>query len=145
MLGMAFVLLLALALGAVTRQLGAGVYVASGVATAGVGPALLLPLVFLTGAFVSFSTGTSWGTFAIMIPIAVPAAAALGLPLAPFLAASLAGGIFGDHASPISDTTIVSSLAAATDHIAHVRTQLPYALLAGGVAVVGFALIGAFV
>ena len=145
MLGMAFVLLLALALGAVTRQLGAGVFVAAGVADAGVGPALLLPLVFLTGAFVSFSTGTSWGTFAIMIPIAVPAASALGLPLAPFLAASLAGGIFGDHASPISDTTIVSSLAAATDHIAHVRTQLPYALLAGGVAVTGFAVIGALI
>ena len=143
MLGIAFVLLLALALGSVTRELGAGVYVASGVAEAGVGPALLLPLVFLTGAFVAFSTGTSWGTFAIMIPIAVPAAAALGLPLAPFLAASLAGGIFGDHASPISDTTIVSSLAAATDHISHVRTQLPYALLSGSAAVVGFALIGA--
>ena len=143
MLGMALVLLLALALGSITRQLGAGVYVASGVAEAGVGPMLLLPLVFMTGAFVAFSTGTSWGTFAIMIPIAVPAAMALGLPLAPFLAASLAGGIFGDHASPISDTTIVSSLAAATDHISHVRTQLPYALLAGGVAIVGFALIGA--
>lgn len=145
MLGMAFVLLLALALGSVTRELGAGVFVASGVAGAGVGPALLLPLVFLAGAFVSFSTGTSWGTFAIMIPIAVPAAAALGLPLAPFLAASLAGGVFGDHASPISDTTIVSSLAAATDHISHVRTQLPYALLAGGVTVLGFALIGAVI
>ena len=145
MVGIALVLLLALGLGGVTRELGAGVYVASGVAEAGVGPALLLPLVFLTGAFVAFSTGTSWGTFAIMIPIAIPAAVALGLPLAPFLAASLAGGIFGDHASPISDTTIVSSLAAATDHIAHVRTQLPYALMAGGVAVVGFAVIGALV
>ena len=143
MLGMAFVLLLALALGSVTRELGAGLYVAGGIAGSGLGPALLLPLVFLTGAFVAFSTGTSWGTFAIMIPIAVPAAAALGLPLAPFLAASLAGGIFGDHASPISDTTIVSSLAAATDHISHVRTQLPYALIAGSVAVVGFALVGA--
>ena len=73
------------------------------------------------------------------------AAAALGLPLAPFLAASLAGGIFGDHSSPISDTTIVSSLAAATDHISHVRTQLPYALIAGTVAVVGFVLIGALI
>ncbi|MDT7855964.1 Na+/H+ antiporter NhaC family protein [Rubrivirga sp. S365] len=144
MVGIALVLLLALGLGGVTRELGAGVYVAAGVAQAGVGPALLLPLVFLTGGFVAFSTGTSWGTFAIMIPIAVPAAAALGLPLAPFLAASLAGGIFGDHASPISDTTIVSSLAAATDHIAHVRTQLPYALLAGTVAVAGFATVGAF-
>ena len=145
MLGMALILLLALALGAVTRELGAGVYVAEGVAGAGVGPVLLLPLVFVTGAFIAFATGTSWGTFAIMIPIAVPAAAALGLPLAPFLAASLAGGIFGDHSSPISDTTIVSSLAAATDHIAHVRTQIPYALLAGTVAIVGFAVTGAMI
>ncbi|HLT48619.1 MAG TPA: Na+/H+ antiporter NhaC family protein [Rubricoccaceae bacterium] len=142
MLGMALVLLLALALGAVTRELGTGPFVA-GLVGEGFPPALLLPLVFLTGAFIAFATGTSWGTFAIMIPIAIPAAAALGLPLAPFLAASLAGGIFGDHASPISDTTIVSSLAAATDHIAHVRTQLPYALLAATVATAGFALLGA--
>ena len=141
MLGMAFILLLALALGGVAREMGAGEYVAGLVADR-LHPAVLLPLVFITGAFVSFSTGTSWGTFAIMVPIAVPAAAAMGLPLAPFLAAALAGGIFGDHASPISDTTIVSSLAAATDHIAHVRTQLPYALLAGGVAVIGFAITG---
>ncbi|MEM6327404.1 MAG: Na+/H+ antiporter NhaC family protein, partial [Bacteroidota bacterium] len=143
MLGMALILLLALALGAVTRELGAGLYVAEGVANAGVGPELLLPLVFVTGGFIAFATGTSWGTFAIMIPIAVPAAAALGLPLAPFLAASLAGGIFGDHSSPISDTTIVSSLAAATDHIAHVRTQIPYAMIAGGCAIVAFAITGA--
>lgn len=142
MLGMALVLLLALALGGVARELGTGAYVAQVVAGL-LPPVVLLPLVFLTGAFIAFSTGTSWGTFAIMIPIAVPAAAALGLPAAPFLAAALSGGIFGDHASPISDTTIVSSLAAATDHIAHVRTQLPYASLAAGVAVVGFALIGA--
>jgi Na+/H+ antiporter NhaC len=142
MLGMALVLLLALALGGVARELGTGVYVAQVVAGL-LPPAALLPLVFLTGAFIAFSTGTSWGTFAIMIPIAVPAAAALGLPAAPFLAAALSGGIFGDHASPISDTTIVSSLAAATDHIAHVRTQLPYALLAASVAIAGFAAIGA--
>lgn len=143
MLGMALVLLLALALGGVTRELGAGTYVAEGVAEAGVGPMLLLPLVFLSGAFIAFSTGTSWGTFAIIIPIAVPAAMTLGLPPAPFLAASLAGGIFGDHSSPISDTTIVSSLAAATDHIAHVRTQLPYVMMAGAVALTGFSVIGA--
>ena len=141
MLGMALILLLALALGGVAREMGAGEYVAGLVADR-LHPAALLPMVFLAGAFVSFSTGTSWGTFAIMVPIAVPAAAAMGLPLAPFLAAALAGGIFGDHASPISDTTIVSSLASATDHIAHVRTQLPYALLAGGVAVIGFAITG---
>lgn len=138
---MALVLLLALALGGVAREMGAGPYVA-GLVVDRLHPAVLLPLVFLTGAFVSFSTGTSWGTFAIMVPIAVPAAAAMGLPMAPFLAAALAGGIFGDHASPISDTTIVSSLAAATDHIAHVRTQLPYALLAAAVAIIGFAVTG---
>jgi Na+/H+ antiporter NhaC len=66
----------------------------------------------------------------------------LGLPIAPFVAASLSGGVFGDHSSPISDTTIISSMAAATDHIDHVRTQLPYALLAGAVAALGFALVG---
>jgi Na+/H+ antiporter NhaC len=104
---------------------------------------VFLPLVFLVSGAIAFSTGTSWGTFAIMLPIAVPAAATLGLPLSPFVAASLAGGIFGDHCSPISDTTIISSMAAATDHIDHVRTQLPYALLSGAVATVGFTLLGA--
>jgi Na+/H+ antiporter NhaC len=79
-----------------------------------------------------------------MLPIAVPAAVALNLPLGPFVAAALSGGVFGDHASPVSDTTIISSMAAATDHIDHVRTQLPYALLAAGVAAGGFAIVGAW-
>lgn len=142
LVGMALVLLLALALGGVAREMGTGAYIAG--ITAGALPVwLFLPLVFVVAAVIAFSTGTSWGTFAIMVPIAVPAAAALGLPAAPFLAAALSGGIFGDHASPISDTTIVSSMAAATDHIDHVRTQLPYALLAAAVATVGFAVMGA--
>lgn len=139
---MALVLLLALALGAVANELGTGVYIAQ--VTAGVlPPVVFLPLIFLVAAGIAFSTGTSWGTFAIMLPIAVPAAAVMGLPLAPFVAASLAGGIFGDHSSPISDTTIIASMASATDHIDHVRTQLPYAMIAGGVAVIGFAVVGA--
>ena len=141
LINMAAVLWLALALAAVTSELGAGPYVAQ--LTAGVlPPVVFLPFIFAVAAFVAFSTGTSWGTFAIMLPIAVPAAMTLGWPVAPFVAASLAGGIFGDHASPISDTTIISSMAAATDHIDHVRTQLPYALIGGGVALVGFALVG---
>ncbi len=136
------ILLFALALGDVAVELGTGEYVAR--VTAGVlPPVVFLPLVFLVSGGIAFSTGTSWGTFAIMLPIAVPAAATLGLPLSPFVAASLAGGIFGDHSSPISDTTIISSMAAATDHIDHVRTQLPYALIAGSVATVGFVLLGA--
>jgi tetracycline resistance efflux pump len=139
---LALILLLALSLGSVVQQLGTGIYVAQ--VTAGTMPnAVYLPLVFLVAGGIAFSTGTSWGTFAIMLPIAVPAAEALGLPLAPFVAASLAGGIFGDHCSPISDTTIISSMAAATDHIDHVRTQLPYALMGGGIAAVAFGILGA--
>jgi tetracycline resistance efflux pump len=142
LMSLALVLLLALALGAVARELGTGLYIA-GLAADTLSPMVFLPLTFLVAAGISFSTGTSWGTFAIMIPIAVPAAAALGLPIAPFLAASLAGGVFGDHCSPISDSTIIASMAAATDHIDHVRTQLPYALLCAAVATVGFAVLGA--
>jgi tetracycline resistance efflux pump len=142
LINMATVLWLALALAAVTAHLGAGPYVAA-VTAGALPPVLFLPLVFLVAAFVAFATGTSWGTFAIMLPIAVPAAMTLGWPVAPFVAASLSGGIFGDHASPISDTTIISSMAAATDHIDHVRTQLPYALIGGAVATLGFALVGA--
>ena len=82
----------------------------------------------------SFSDGSSWSTYGIMFPIAIPVAFTTGANLPLVLGAVFSGGIFGDHASPISDTTIVSSLAAATDHVAHVRTQLPYALLVGGVA-----------
>lgn len=139
---LALILLLALSIGDVVEALGTGVYVAR--VTAGTMPNFVyLPLVFLVSGGIAFSTGTSWGTFAIMLPIAVPAAQTLGLPLAPFVAASLAGGIFGDHCSPISDTTIISSMAAATDHIDHVRTQLPYALTGGAIAVVCFAILGA--
>ncbi|MFW5947260.1 MAG: Na+/H+ antiporter NhaC family protein [Gemmatimonadota bacterium] len=141
LINMATVLWLSLALADVTDVLGAGQYVAQ-VTAGALPPAAFLPLVFLVAAFVAFATGTSWGTFAIMLPIAVPAAMTLGWPVAPFVAASLAGGIFGDHSSPISDTTIIASMAAATDHIDHVRTQLPYALIGGAVAVVGYAVVG---
>jgi Na+/H+ antiporter NhaC len=139
---LALILLLALSLGDAVDALGTGVYVAR--VTAGTMPNFVyLPLVFVVSGGIAFSTGTSWGTFAIMLPIAVPAAMTLGLPLAPFVAASLAGGVFGDHCSPISDTTIISSMAAATDHIDHVRTQLPYALIGGGIAIICFAILGA--
>ena len=140
---LALILLLALALGDVTGELGTGRYVAA-VVEGSLAPAVFLPLVFVVSSAIAFSIGSSWGTFAIMIPIVVPAAAALGLDLAPFLAAALSGGIFGDHCSPISDTTVISSMAAATDHVDHVRTQLPYALAGGAVATVCFAIAGAF-
>lgn len=141
LMSLALVLLLALALADVAGELRTGVYIAGLVGNL-LPPVALLPLVFLVSAATAFSTGTSWGTFGIMMPIAVPAAATLGLPLAPFVAAVLSGGVFGDHASPISDTTIISSMASATDHIDHVRTQLPYASIVGAVAVIAFAALG---
>ena len=77
-----------------------------------------------------------------MFPIAIPLAGAMGVSLPPVIGALLSGGVFGDHCSPISDTTIISSMASASDHIDHVRTQLPYALLAGTVSVVLFLITG---
>ncbi len=140
---LALILMLALALGDLTEKLGTANYVATLIGE-DMSPTLLLPLVFIIAGGTAFSIGSSWGTFGILIPIAVPLAIALGLPPEPFLAAVLSGGIFGDHASPISDTTIVASMAAATDHVDHVRTQLPYALVAGGISAVGFVVIGLF-
>ena len=141
MIPVAVVLLLSMALGHVAKDLQAGLYLSELVQGTLPIP-ILLPLIFLVSAAIAFSVGSSWGTFAIMIPIALPLAVAAGLPPAPFLAAVLSGAIFGDHASPISDTTIVASMAAATDHIDHVRTQLPYALLSGSIALVGFIIMG---
>lgn len=142
LIGLAFLLLLALALSDVSNTLGTGVFIA-GVTAELLPPVVFLPLVFLTSSAIALATGTSWGTFGIMLPIAVPAAVALELPVAPFAAAALSGGIFGDHTSPISDTTIISSMVAATDHIDHVRTQLPYATIAATIATIGFAIVGA--
>lgn len=143
MLPIATVLLLALALGGVSKALGTGDYVASLVGETL--PAWLLPAcLFLTSGFIAFAVGSSWGTFSIMLPIAVPVATALGTDPTLLVAAVLSGGIFGDHSSPISDTTIVSSLASGTEHLEHVSTQLPYALLAGGVSLSGFVILGLF-
>ncbi|MGB5719062.1 MAG: Na+/H+ antiporter NhaC family protein, partial [Woeseiaceae bacterium] len=141
LLPIAIILLLALTLGDVANALGTGVYVA-GLVSGNIPPALLAPLVFLVSAFIAFSVGSSWGTFAIMIPIAVPIALTLGIPPPLLLGAAISGAIFGDHASPISDTTVLASMASASDHIEHVRTQLPYALIAAGIASAGFLVIG---
>ncbi len=132
-------LVLAFALGSTVRELGTGAYVAGiigGVASAKIAVAGS----FVLASFMAFATGTSWGTFALMVPIAVPLAASLDGSLPLYLAAVLGGGVFGDHGSPISDTTIISSMASASDHMDHVRTQIPYALL-GGVATVAIYLL----
>lgn len=142
LVSMAIILLLALALASVAKQLGTGPYIAR--MTAGkLAPVVFLPLIFLVSALIGFCTGTSWGTFALMLPLAIPVALSAGWPVAPFVAAVLSGGVFGDHASPISDSTIISSMAAATDLVDHVNTQLPYALIAVAIATLGYAITGA--
>ena len=104
---------------------------------------LLPALVFLISAAAAFSTGTSYGTFAIMLPIAANMALALEPALlVPALSAVLAGGVFGDHCSPISDTTILSSTGSACHHMDHVATQLPYAVMAAGLALAGYLVLG---
>ncbi len=138
---LAILMMLAFSIGDTTRELGTGIYVAA-VASDFLQPSLVAAIIFITSAFIAFSTGTSWGVFAIMIPLAVPTSMAMDASLPLSVAAVLSGGVFGDHVSPISDTSLVSSMAAASDHIDHVRTQLPYAMVAAGAATVFFILFG---
>lgn len=138
-----FVLSLAWTIGSICKELGTGLYVSS--IMSDTFPAWAVPFtLFILTAFIAFSTGTSWGTWAIMIPIAVPLAVTMKLDLLPSIAAVLSGGVFGDHCSPISDTTIMSSTGGACPHIEHVNTQLPYALTAAVASAVGFLITGFF-
>lgn len=145
---LAAILILALAycINSISKQLGTAQYVIS-ITEGWMSPTLLMPLTFAICAFVSFFTGTSWGTYAIMTPIFVPLAfqltgGALGGVIYGTIAAIMGGGCFGDHCSPLSDTTILSSLAAGSDHIDHVTTQLPYAMTAAVISLIGYFILG---
>jgi Na+/H+ antiporter NhaC len=98
-------------------------------------PAWIPAVVFIMAALVSFATGTSWGTMAILFPLVVPLAHRIApgqeTILLGTVSSILAGSVWGDHCSPISDTTILSSMATSCDHMDHVRTQLPYAIFVG--------------
>ena len=141
MMPLALLMLFAFAIGNICKELGTGPYVAE-VSSAWLSPNLVPLIVFIVSCFIAFSTGTSWGTFAIMIAIAVPMAKAMDAHIYMTIAAALGGGVFGDHCSPISDTSIISSMASASDHIDHVRTQMPYALVGGGITALLYLLIG---
>ena len=123
--------------------LSTGIYVSHIVETSNM-PVVLIPaIVFIIAALLSFSIGTSWGTFGILIPIIVTVANSIAPELLIIsLAATLAGSVFGDHCSPISDTTILSSTGAACNHIDHVTTQIPYAVLVSVVSLIGFIIAG---
>jgi Na+/H+ antiporter NhaC len=136
------ILTLAWSLGSVTSEIGTAGYL-SQLLSDRVALHLVPVIVFATAAGISFATGTSWGTMGILLPLVIPLTVALGgvedgsgsyTVLLGSISSVLAGAIFGDHCSPISDTTVLSSTASGCDHVDHVRTQLPYALL---VAVVG--------
>jgi Na+/H+ antiporter NhaC len=133
MIPIVFILLLAFLIGDVIKLLGTANYLAE-LMNGNVSPMLLPFLVFIVSALTSFSTGTSWGTFSIMMPIALALGATFDIYIPLMIGAVISGGIFGDHVSPISDTTIISSMASGCDHIEHVRTQMPYALIVAGVA-----------
>ena len=140
------ILLLAWSLSSVIKELGASVYLVSLLSDSV--PKFLLPsIIFILASIISFSTGTSYGTMGILMPLAIPLANAVGLnnglsdiALANYtiiaVSAVLTGAIFGDHCSPISDTTILSSMGASCDHLAHTRTQLVYSLVVAIIAVV---------
>lgn len=133
------ILVLAWSLSSLCRELDTAGYLIR-ILGDGIPPELLPAAVFVAAAVVSFATGTSWGTMAILFPLAVPMIHQLA-PSDPALlrsviASILTGSVWGDHCSPISDTTVMSSMAVSCDHVDHVRTQLPYALLVGGVSVV---------
>lgn len=139
------ILILAWSLGLVTAEVGTARYLTQ-ILSENLDPRLLPALVFVIAAAISFATGTSWATMAILLPLVVPLIVAMGgvSPAAGGLSSTLllgtvsavlAGAIFGDHCSPISDTTVLSSMASACDHMDHVRTQIPYALTVAVIAV----------
>ena len=134
MTDVAITLLLAWSLSAMIGKLGTAKFIIETLQSFSVPGALIPAFVFLFGTFISFSTGSSWGTFAIMMPLAIPMAHAFGIPFAICVGAVLSGGLFGDHCSPISDTTILSSTGAGCGLAEHVRTQLPYAVINGVIA-----------
>ncbi len=137
------ILTMAWTLNGMTSSLGADVFVAELVETSPAGLANFLPaIIFLIAVGLSFATGTSWGTFSILIPIVVSVFAGQGEILTIGISACLAGAVCGDHCSPISDTTIMASAGAQCNHVNHVSTQLPYALTVAAVSFVGYLLAG---
>ena len=127
-------------------MIGTGIFISGFVSTTEMSLGLLPFLIFIIAALMSFSMGTSWGTFGMLIPIVTMICSAPGAAhlLVPALGATLAGSVYGDHCSPISDTTILSSTGADCPHINHVETQLPYATLVAGLCAVGYLVMGLF-
>jgi tetracycline resistance efflux pump len=143
MLPAIYILIFAWAIVDLIGRLETGTYLAGIVESSNLNVAFLPVILFLIAGIMAFSTGTSWGSFGILLPIAGEIAASTDITMIlPALAAVLAGAVFGDHCSPISDTTILSSTGAGSNHIDHVVTQLPYALIGACIAFIGYLILG---
>lgn len=155
MLTAIMILILAWSIALITEHMHTAEFISISVSEMNLSPVVIPTITFILGALVAFSTGSSWGTMAILYPLILPASWLLGelhgLPYAEnieifynVVASVLAGSVLGDHCSPISDTTILSSLSSSCNHIEHVRTQLPYALIVGFFAIIGGVLPAAY-
>jgi Na+/H+ antiporter NhaC len=134
-------LVLAITMGSICRQIGTGTYLAD-VIKHGL-PAFMIPaLVFGLSCVISFATGTCWGTLAIMVPIAMPVAAAAGISPSLIFGGCVGGGVFGNNCSPIADTSILTGMAAEINVIDHVKTQIPFALIVASISFVLYLISG---
>ena len=143
MVGAIMILVLAWSLGGTCRYLlGTGEFVSGFLNSIGVGLALLPVVIFVVAAFIGFAMGTSWGTIALILPIVIGVFPAQDPLFLVAIGATLGGAVYGDHVSPISDTTILSSAGAQCNHLRHVATQLPYASVVAAVCLVGYIIAG---
>ena len=132
-----FILIMAWCIGSITSEMKVGAYMAS-IVKLYLSPAWVPAMIFIFGAIISFATGSSWGVWSVMMPIAIPMAITFNISIPFVVGAVISGGLFGDQCSPISDTTIMSSTGASCNHVVHVATQLPYGLTVAAAAFVGF-------
>jgi len=142
LLSVSAILVLAFSFGSVIKELGTGNYLA-GLFGAVLTPALLPAIIFLISCIISLATGTSMGTHALMFPLMIPTAVAIDANILLCIAAIFGGGIFGDHTSPISDTTIMTCMTTRCDIIDHITSQMPYTFTAAGITTVLYLIAGA--
>ena len=138
---MAVLLTLAWSLGGISTQMGTAEYILK-ITEGFLSPEMLAAVFFLIGCIMSFATGSSWGTMAILIPLAIPMAHQLGVSLSVVVAAVSSGGLFGDSSSPISDTTMLASTGAGGDHMDFFSCMVPYSLTVGAISFITFIIAG---
>ncbi|MFC0225524.1 Na+/H+ antiporter NhaC family protein [Serratia aquatilis] len=141
MIKISSIMVLAFLMGDVSADLNTGQYIAA-ITSGIIPPGFSIGFIFIISAIMSLATGTSWGTFAIMIPIGVQLGVSVGMPVEYMIGAAIAGSIFGDMTSPISGDAIVASMATDCDHIEHIRTQMPYAIATASIVLAIYLYLG---